>query len=84
MRVGNTHRELWMLGDICGQANLSKDMRNCGDQVIVSNRSYNWMNMTTGSRGKSEFEEPFLSDSQAIRLINEWNAEQTGIWVYWL
>jgi hypothetical protein len=50
----------------------------------VRTRTYNWLNTQTRSRGTSEFEEPFLSDSQAIRLVNKWNAIQPGIWVYWL
>lgn len=51
---------------------------------ITCNRTYKWLHLSTGTRGESKFEESFLSDSQAIRLVNEWNSKQPGVWVYWI
>jgi hypothetical protein len=53
-------------------------------EQIMRNRTYNWLNVPTGERGTSKFEEQFLSDSQAIRLVNQWNAKEHGVWLYWL
>jgi hypothetical protein len=50
----------------------------------MRNRTYNWLHIPTRPRGESKFEEPFLSDSQAIRLVNEWSSKQPGVWVYWI
>jgi hypothetical protein len=41
------------------------------------------MHLPTGARGESQFE-GFLSDSQAIRLVNELNSKQSDIWLYWI
>lgn len=49
----------------------------------MRNRTYNWLHLPTGTRGESQFEES-LSDSQAIRRVNEMNAKQSGLWVYWI
>ena len=46
-------------------------------------RTYKWLHLPTGTRGESQFQE-LLSDSQAIRRINEMNLTQSGIWVYWI
>ena len=50
----------------------------------MRNRTFNWLHLPTGTRGESQFEELFLSDSQAIRLVNEWNSKHFGVWVYWI
>jgi len=47
-------------------------------------RVYNWLHLTTGERGESEFEQLSLSDSQAIRLVNQWNSKHRGVWFYWI
>lgn len=53
--------------------------------VAMRNRKYHWRNVARGSPEEwPEFEEAFLSDSQAIRLVNQWNAKESGVWVYWL
>ena len=49
----------------------------------MCNRTYTWLHLPTGTRGETQFAELFLSDSQAIRLVNEWNSKHPGIWVYW-
>jgi len=49
----------------------------------MHNRTYNWLHLPTGTRGESQFAE-FLSDSQAIRRVNEMNSAKSGIWVYWI
>jgi hypothetical protein len=49
----------------------------------MCNRTYNWLHLPTGTSGKSQFEE-FLTDSQAIRRVNEMNSIETGVWVYWI
>jgi hypothetical protein len=49
----------------------------------MNNRTYKWMHLPTGTRGESRFEE-FLSDSQAIRLINELNSKEPDVWLYWI
>jgi hypothetical protein len=49
----------------------------------MRNRVYNWLHLPSGTKGESQFEE-FLSDSQAIRMVNELNAKQPGVWVYWI
>jgi len=50
----------------------------------MRNRKCNWLHVPTGTRGESQFEKSFLSDSQAIRLVNELNSKHRGVWVYWL
>jgi hypothetical protein len=47
-------------------------------------RTYKWLHVPTGNTGESTFEELFLSDSQAIRMVNEWSSKQRGVWVYWI
>jgi hypothetical protein len=47
-------------------------------------RTYNWLHLPTNTTGQSRFEKSFLSDSQAIRLINEWNVKQPHVWIYWV
>ena len=47
-------------------------------------RTYNWLHVPTGTRGESEFEESSLSDSQVIKLVNEWNSKQRDVWFYWI
>jgi hypothetical protein len=49
----------------------------------MCNRTYKWMHLPTGTSGESPFEE-FLSDSQAIRLINELNSKEPDVWRYWI
>jgi len=49
----------------------------------MQNRIYKWLHLPTGTKGESQFE-GFLSDSQAIRRVNEMNLTQSGIWVYWI
>lgn len=51
---------------------------------LCPKRTYNWLHVPTGTQGESEFEEPFLSDSQVIRLVNEWNSKQRDVWFYWI
>jgi hypothetical protein len=47
-------------------------------------RTYNWLHLTTGARGELEFEQLSLSDSQAIRLVNQWNSKHRDVWFYWI
>jgi hypothetical protein len=47
-------------------------------------RTYYWLHIPTGTKGESEFDKSFLSDSQAIRLLNEWNSKQRDVWFYWI
>lgn len=49
----------------------------------MANRTYNWLNLSDGTTGQSQFKERFLSDSQAIQLVNEMNSKQSG-YVYWI
>jgi len=51
---------------------------------IMRKRAYNWLHLPTGARGESEFEQLPLSDSQAIRLINQWNSKHRDVWFYWI
>lgn len=39
----------------------------------MRNRTYKWLHVPIGTTGESKFAELFLSDSQAIRLVNEWS-----------
>jgi len=50
---------------------------------IMSNRMYNWLHLPTSTKGESRFED-LLSDSQAIRRVNEMNSQQPGVWFYWI
>lgn len=50
----------------------------------MSKRTYNWLHIPTGAKGESVFAELFLSDSQAVRLINKWNSKQRDVWFYWI
>jgi hypothetical protein len=45
---------------------------------------YRSLHVPTGNTDESEFKEAFLSDSQAIRLVNEWNSKQRDVWFYWI
>ena len=47
-------------------------------------RTYKWLHLPTGTIGESKFETSFLSDSHAIRLVNEWNSKQPDVWLYWI
>ena len=47
-------------------------------------RIYNWLHLPTGVRGESEFEQLILSDSQAIRMVNQWNLKHRNVWFYWI
>jgi hypothetical protein len=53
-------------------------------KYIMPNRKYKWLHIPTRTMGESKFEESFLSDSQAIWLVNEWSSKQPGIWFYWI
>ena len=55
-----------------------------GGHLNMRKRTYKWLHVPTGTTGESTFEELFLSDSQAIRLVNEWSSKQRGVWVYWI
>jgi hypothetical protein len=47
-------------------------------------RTNNWLHLPTGARGESEFEQVSLSDSQAIRMVNQWNSKHRNVWFYWI
>jgi hypothetical protein len=51
---------------------------------MMRKRTYKWLQLATGARGESEFEELSLSDSQAIRIVNQWNSKHHNVWFYWI
>jgi hypothetical protein len=48
---------------------------------------YHWLHVPSGKRGSTPFctddSGPF-SELDMLRLINQWNAQQPGVWTYWL
>jgi hypothetical protein len=47
-------------------------------------RTYNWLHLPSGARRESKFAPLSLSDSQAIRIFNQWNSRPGNVWLYWI
>ena len=43
--------------------------------------TYNWLNIKSGAKGSTEID--IETYNLLYQKMNEWNADQPGVWQYW-
>jgi len=45
-------------------------------------QQYHWLHIPTGMTGLTDSHYP-MSDYEILKLLNEWNRSNPGVWQYW-